>query len=405
MQKINSLIVQIIGSKGNWLVFLLCISFNSLAQFTLRIEITATPAAHKDDAVFAAGNFNSWNPGDNNYIFSWENNKLVLEIKNLSAKTCEFKFTRGSWQKVQSSEEGKDIANKTIHLFSDTTVQYSIDGWIDDFVSEKKHTASVNVKIIDTAFYIPQLNRYRRIWLYLPANYQSTNKKYPVMYMHDGQNLFDELTSAYGEWGIDECLDSLLAKGKAACIIIGIDNGGLARMNEYNPYEFVWKDSTTSKTFLPQGNEYINFLVQTLKPFIDKHYRTLPQKENTIIAGSSMGGLISYYAVLKYPEVFGKAGVFSPAFWTAPAIRELTDSVSKKINAKFFFYTGRQEGEQYVKDMNEVAEKLAINSNTMIYSVIDASGKHNEAAWHKWFAEFYNWIMADGYNNVIKIEE
>ena len=119
--------------------------------------------------------------------------------------------------------------------------------------------------------------------------------------------------------------------------------------------------------------------------------------------GSSLGGLTSYYAVLKYPEIFGKAGVFSPAFWTAPQIKSLTNAVTSKLNSKFFFYIGEKEGETYVTDMNEVAEKLGTNSNTMIYAVINEEGEHNEKTWRQWFAEFYNWIMADGYNNVIHL--
>jgi predicted alpha/beta superfamily hydrolase len=405
LQKKYSIIKKIACSKNNWLIFLLCITANSFAQFTLQIEIIKTPSNYMEDGVFAAGTFNSWNPSDSNFIFFKQENKLVLKIKNLAPNTYQFKFTRGSWQKVECTNSGKDIDNKSVQLHNDTTIQYVIEGWKDDFIVEKKHTASANVKIIDTAFFMPQLQRYRKVWMYLPSDYKISNKKYPVMYMHDGQNLFDNATSGYGEWGVDECIDSLIAKGKPGCIIVGIDNGGQTRMNEYNPYDFTLEGgSYATQKFLPQGNEYIDFITLTLKPFIDKHYRTLPSKENTIIAGSSMGGLISYYATLKYPEVYGKAGIFSPAFWTAPSIKLLTDSVANKINAKFFFYMGEQEGDQYIADMNEVAEKLATTSNTMIYLVIDAEGKHNETAWHKWFAEFYNWIMADGYNNVIKLE-
>jgi len=279
-----------------------------------------------------------------------------------------------------------------------------LEGWIDDYL--QPHTASNNVHILDTAFFIPQLNRTRKIWIYLPQDYDHSKKHYPVMYLQDGQTLFDKVTSAYGdEWGVDECLDSLIAKGKTASIVVGIDNGGETRMSEYNPYEFTWKDSTRSRTFLPEGNDYLLFLTQTLKPFIDKHYRTLPSRENTIIAGASMGGLIAYYAVLKYPAVYGKAGVFSPAFWTAPAIEAFTDSAGKKVDSKFFFYIGGKEGGRFIADMNEVAEKLGENSNSMIYTVVDAEGAHNENAWRKWFAEFYVWMMADGYNNVIKLEE
>lgn len=390
--------------KKSIIFLLLCISFNAAAQFTLKIEITETPSAHKEDGVFVAGSFNSWKPADSLYLFSAVNNRLVLEIKNLPANGYQFKFTRGSWQKVESTNSGGDVANRTIQLSSDTTISYSIDGWKDDHAVAKQHTASANVHIMDTAFFIPQLNRTRRIWVYLPSGYTETKKHYPVMYLHDGQNLFDEAITAYGnEWGVDECLDSLIAKGKQACIVVGIDNGGDTRMSEYNPYEFVWKNNGQSKTFLPEGDAYLDFLTQTLKPFIDKKYRSLASKENTIIAGSSMGGLISYYAALKYPDVFGKAGIFSPAFWTAPSIKLLTDSAARNINAKFFFYMGEKEGDKYISDMNEVAEKLGGNSHTMIYSVIDEYGEHNEKAWRKWFAEFYVWMMADGYNNVIKL--
>lgn len=387
-------------------LLLLCITLNVAAQFTLRLEIIATPSAHKEDGVFAAGSFNNWNPGDNTFLFSKENNKWVLEIKGLPANQYQFKFTRGSWQKVETTAAGKDIDNRTVQLTTDTTLQFNIDGWKDDFTIEQKHTASANVKIIDTAFFMPQLNRYRRIWMYLPSGYTSSQKHYPVLYMQDGQNLFDEATGAYGEWGVDEIMDSLLASKKQECIIVGIDHGGNKRMNEYNPYEFILEGGTyASQKFLPEGDAYIDFLTQTLKPFIDKHYRTLPSKENTIIAGSSMGGVISYYAALKYPGVYGKAGIFSPAFWTATKLAALTDSISNKVSAKFFFYMGGQEGEKNITLMDEMTDKLGTNSGSMIYSVTDAGSKHNEAAWHKWFAEFYNWMMADGYNYITKIVE
>ena len=122
------------------------------------------------------------------------------------------------------------------------------------------------------------------------------------MYMHDGQNIFDDFTSAYGEWGVDECVDSLVKSGKPGCIIVGIDNGP-KRMNEYNPYDH--------KEFgKGEGDLYLDFIVHTLKPFIDKQHRTLTKRENTIIAGSSMGGLISYYAMLQHPGHFWKRGHF-----------------------------------------------------------------------------------------------
>ncbi len=406
MQKLPSIIACKTTRKFYLPLLLLCITFSTAAQFTLRIEITATPPAYQEEGIFAAGSFNNWDPGNNKFLFSKINNKWVLEIGGLSARQYQFKFTRGSWQKVETTHAGSDIDNRTVLLTADTTIQCAIDGWREEVTAAQKHTASVNVHIIDTAFFIPQLNRYRRIWMYLPPGYASAQKKYPVLYMQDGQNLFDAATAAYGEWGVDELMDSLLASKKQECLIVGIDHGGNKRMSEYNPYEFIVEEgSKASQKFIPEGDAYIDFITQTLKPFIDSHYRTLPSKENTIIAGSSMGGVISYYATLKYPGVYGKAGIFSPAYWTASKLSALTDSISGKVSAKYFFYMGGLEGEKNIALMDEMTDRLGAASGSMIYSVTDARGKHNEAAWHKWFAEFYNWIMADGYNYITQTVE
>src|SRR5882762_9820490 len=123
-----------------YIIFLLLFcSTYSFAQYTLRIEITATPPAHKEDGVFVAGNFNNWNPGNGQYRFSNENDKLVMEIKDLPSKKYEFKFTRGEWQKVESSAKGIDVNNKQVQLSSDTILRYTIDGWMDDLAVAKQH--------------------------------------------------------------------------------------------------------------------------------------------------------------------------------------------------------------------------------------------------------------------------
>lgn len=383
--------------------YLLCFAlflstyFLSEAQYTVVFKLGKYPLLHPNDSIFIAGNFNNWDPHSSAYALSTTNeNSFSLYLK-LPAGEYEYKCTRGSWKKVESEANGTDVDNHDFQVSSDTTIEIDIKGWKDDFAAVvRKHTASKQVHILDTAFFIPQLNRTRRIWVYLPEGYARSKKHYPVLYMQDGQNLFDALTSSYGEWGVDECLDSLISQGKQACIVVGIDNGP-QRMNEYNPYEF-------QNFGKGEGDAYLDFLTETLKPFIDKKYRSLPQKENTMIAGSSMGALIAYYAMLKQPAVFGKAGIFSPAFWTAPAMYTLTDSLAAKVNGKFFFYIGRKEGEALVKDMQQIQDILGERSAAMIYSVIDPAGKHQEKAWRKWFAEFYNWMMADGFNANMKVE-
>lgn len=368
---------------------------SATAQYKLTLVVTNSAKKHIDDSVFVAGNFNNWNPGNKKYLLQRENGKLVLELPDLKASVFQFKFTRGSWATVATSNTGGDLQNHVVVLTSDSTVYFDIGAWKDDFESgPRTHTASANVRIIDTSFYMPQLGRSRKIAIYLPAGYEKSTRRYPVLYLHDGQNVFDEFTSGFGEWGVDECLDSLIGKGKKACIVVAIDNGP-KRLTEYNPFYF-------ERFGAGEGDAYVEFLASTLKPFIDFSYRTIPSKENTIIAGSSMGGLISYYAFLKFPLVFGKAGVFSPAFWTADSIHHMTDSLGSKTSGMVFFYMGGLEGETYMADMLKVSDKLGTVSKAYVYTATDAEGRHNEAAWRKWFPEFYQWIVSDGNNYILK---
>lgn len=250
---------------------------------------------------------------------------------------------------------------------------------------EKNHTASKNVHVIDNAFPISILNRTRRIWIYLPEGYAASEKRYPVLYMHDGQNLFDEATSFSGEWEVDKTLDAL----PDACIVVGIDNGGLKRMNEYNPH-------TTHQFGKGEGKQYLEFIVKALKPYIDKHYRTLRSKRNTFMAGSSMGGLITFYAGIYYPDVFSRMAIFSPSFWAAAQIsHEIKKYVKPRSHSrhKYYFYAGGSENVSMVSDMLQVAELIKVHSGAKMKVVIRPDGRHNEQAWKEEFPVFYQWMM------------
>jgi predicted alpha/beta superfamily hydrolase len=361
----------------------------SFSQEKITFLVKQLSALHSTDHLFIAGNFNNWNPGNENFEFAKNNDGIAKITFQLPAGNYEYKFTRGSWDKVETSTNGKGISNRILQVTGDTVINIEIKGWSDDFASvslAKVHTASPNVKVMDTAFFIPQLNRYRRIWIYLPPGYNNSKKHYPVLYMHDGQNLFDDATSYSGEWGVDQYLDSIFTLRKKEVIIVGLDNGLSKRMNEYNPYSF-------QQFGKGEGDKYVDFLVNTLKPFIDKHYQTLADKKNTYIAGSSMGGLISLYAVLKYPKIFGGAGIFSPAFWTASGIDSAVNSKAKNINSKLFFYAGGKENDSMIPDMKRIEKEIKTNSSSPVKEIIDDDAKHNEAAWRKHFPEFYNWTV------------
>ncbi len=378
--------------KNLFFICLMLFGGQTYGQHQLCIVVKA--GAQAPGPVYLAGNFNNWDPSGSK--MAQEGNYFFYE-KSLSKENVEFKFTRGSWEKVETSDSGIDIGNRQLRLLSDTTIYCYINGWKDQFTGSNqppRHTAGPGVHIVDTAFRMSSLQRNRKIWIYLPPGYTTSKNRYPVLYMQDGQNLFDKATSGFGEWGIDEILDSLSAAGKGDVIVVGIESGS-HRMTEYNPYDFA--------DYGPgEGDKYVGFIVDDLKPYIDKKYKTLQSKENTFIAGSSMGGLISYYAAITHPATFGKAGVFSPSFWAAPEIHDLTDSVAARISGMYFFYMGEREGENMMPQMNKVISQLAKNSRALIYTVTDPEGRHNEATWNKWFAEFYLWAMSNGLNRIIR---
>lgn len=356
-----------------------------LGQYKATIRVRSLPSYHNiNDSIYLAGSFNNWNPSDKRFVFDKINNGYQIELM-IPKGIHEFKITRGSWEKVEAGENGSGINNRIITIDSDTSIEVNVTHWSDHFPGKaKRHTISSNVSILDTALYMPQLNRYRRVWIYLPSNYNITRKKYPVLYMHDGQNVFDDATSYSGEWGVDEALDSLGAK-YGETIIVAVDNGADKRLNEYAPYDM-------ERFGKGEGDQYVDFLVKTLRPVIEKKYRTKKCRKHNSVAGSSMGGLISLYAMLKYPKKFGSAGVFSPAFWIVPELENQVPLKSKKLKGRIYFYAGMLESETMVPDMLKVFELLDKYSKAKMISVIRAEGKHNEHTWRAEFPQFYKWL-------------
>jgi len=245
----------------------------------------------------------------------------------------------------------------------------------------QESTASKNVSSFTID--VPQLNCTKKIWLYLPNDYTTSKKKYPVIYMHDGQNLFDTKTSYVGEWNIDEKLDSL----NAQVIVVGIEHGNEKRTDELTPYK-------NEKYGGGNGNNYLDFIVKTLKPKIDSTFRTKSNTFNTAIMGSSLGGLISYYALLKYPEVFGKAGIFSPAFWINPEVFELTKNTTT-LESKIYFLCGDNESKDMVPDVNKMeilVSDIRCSCRHLTRKKIIKGGQHNEKLWRDNFATVFKWL-------------
>jgi predicted alpha/beta superfamily hydrolase len=206
--------------------------------------------------------------------------------------------------------------------------------------------------------------------------------------MHDGQNLFDASTSFSGEWEVDETLNNLFASGDEGVIIVGLENGGATRTEEYTPW-------SNEKYGGGRGGDYINFLVTKVKPYIDSNYRTKSDRNHTGIMGSSLGGLISLYAAIKYQDVFGKAGVFSPSLWFSEDIYSHVENIGKKNDMKIYLLGGELESETLIKEMDKmvgILHKIGFK-DTEIKMISRADGDHNEAFWAREFSDCYSWLF------------
>ena len=371
-----------------WLSFILNFFIVASLSAQLTINVTSVPADTPDSSnIFIAGNFNSWNPGNPAHQLIDNQNGTYSITFNPSPGTLEFKFTRGSWDTVEGTAGGGFIPNRTYsYSGAASTVNLTIAGWED---VSGLHTATDNVQILDEDYFIPQLNRTRRIWIYLPPDYNTTSKHYPVLYMHDGQNLFDAFYSFAGEWKIDESMNNLFNAGDYGAIVVGIDNGGGERFDEYSP----WFSPNYNSG--GDGEAYVSFLINTLKPHIDSTFRTLPGRDYTVIAGSSLGGLISMYAAAEYPDVFGKAGIFSPAFQVSDSCFLQVMSKTFDEDIRVYFVAGHNESSGMIPDilnMQQILLKQGVDSSN-IKVVDELDGVHNEGFWAREYPDAYEWLF------------
>jgi alpha-glucosidase len=203
-------------------------------QVTFRI-VQLPPSTPDNAEIYLSGNFEGWTGGQDTYQLEKDVDSLYAITLPQMVGTIQFKFTRGSWASVEKGPNGEEISNRVYTFGGDgDTVNITIHNWAD--VSGITSTASDNVSLLDSDFFMPQLNRSRKIWLYLPPGYDTSQQAYPVMYMHDGQNLFDDSTSFAGEWGVDETLNELYDESGFGMIVVGIENGGGLRIDEYSPW-------------------------------------------------------------------------------------------------------------------------------------------------------------------------
>ena len=368
------------------------------AVLTLTQVPATTPAG---DSLFVAGSFNGWNPRSARYALLKKPDGTYQISLPPSLGAIEYKFTRGSWATVEIDGQNQPIANRKADLTVPREMAQQVLAWADQSSAKpvpKAHTASPRVRVLSEAFPMPPLGRARRVWVCLPADYATAPaRRYSVLYMHDGQNVFDAATSYGGEWGVDETLDRLHRAGldPTGTIVVAVDNGAQFRSDEYIP----WR-STALKDQSHQGGQgaqYVDFLAKNLKPYVDAHYRTRPDAAHTGVAGSSLGGLISVYAALKYPNVFGAVGAFSPAFWVCnDSLRAFAKTHPAARSARFYFVCGPKESETMRPLMAQWRDELraeGVPAANISFNT-PATGEHKEWFWQREFPAAYQFLFA-----------
>lgn len=260
-----------------------------------------------------------------------------------------------------------------------------------DYLEDKdptEHSITGEVRVLSEV-YSPQLDNTRDVLVYLPPSYWDTDKRYPVIYMHDGQNLFDRATSFVGEWEVDETMQSLAEEGLEA-IVVGLPNMDKERIHEYGPFD-------SQRFGKSKADRYGKFILDTVKPLIDSDFRTLTNGTDTGVVGSSLGGLISLYLFFRFQGAFGFAGVMSPSFWFAGGQIVPFVADAPYVDGKIYLDIGKKERVGWmghikqptsmgirsasVASMFDLLQAKGYRANKNLMYVEDEQGEHNEASW------------------------
>jgi predicted alpha/beta superfamily hydrolase len=370
-----------------------CSTSESINNMQLTVHLHSISDRNTDERpVYLSGNFNDWNPADEQYRMDADEDDLhhyslsFNELEELP-DTLEYKFTRGGWENAELDNYGNEIMNHTISKYSGC-VSDTVPHWKQDGIAFNESYRPV-INIINEHFRIPQLIKTRRIAALLPHDYYHTNERYPVLYLQDGQNLFDD-HAPFGSWELDTRLAFMAEHGLGKFIVIAIDHAEEERLAEFTP------SLPTSRLGSGDGKKYARFLAETLKPYIDTHFRTRPEREFTGIGGSSMGGLISIYAAKQHPEIYSRLLLFSPSFWVTPRLPNRFVDEATSFSGKIYTYGGGDETEQLVGRLTEFHEKLIKASQTQALESrlsINPLGKHTESEWSREFPVAASWLF------------
>jgi len=362
-------------------------------KVSIHFAVAVPPETPRYQTLYLAGNvkeLGSWR-AEGLELKKEDDGKYHAYIQVSGGIPIEYKVTRGSWNSVERGADGAEMANRTLDPVKTQAVGIQVATWVDQGKSEPGKSTDTGDIRRHVGFHSTLLNNDRTIAVYLPPGYdQNTDQRYPVLYMQDGQNLFDTATSFAGvEWNADETAEKLINEGTInPVIIVGIYNSP-DRTEEYTP----WQASEDDPVAL--GVYYGWFAAYEVKPFVDKTYRTLPDRENTAIAGSSLGGLIALDTARAHNDIFGACAALSPSLWSAEGelLSQWTADHDWMNGTRFWIDMGEGETEDYpageavphLQSLVTTLESAGLTKGSDYQDLVAEGDEQNEAAWSKRF--------------------
>lgn len=358
------------------------------AMLTFKVHVPeSTPP---DASVFIAGNVEMLGPWDPGRIELGRIGEHLYAITLVLPVDTElrYKFTRGSWETVEKGPNFEEIADRELAIVGDQDVVVWVDNWRDFAPRREVHTVVGDLRA-HFDFPATKLGSKRAILVYLPVGYdEDPERRYPVLYMHDGQNLFDAATSYIGvEWSVDETLTRMIASGRVEpLIVVGIHNT-VDRVFEYTPAPDEQRGGGGASL-------YTDFIINDLKPFIDMNYRTKPGREHTGAMGSSLGGLVSLFLAWEHPDVFSKVAAMSTSYgWADGHILNYVRGRSLPREIRVWLDMGTAEDQtdrngdevpdiiERHRAMRDILMEKGLSIPRTLRYVEDAGAVHNERAW------------------------
>jgi len=355
-------------------------------------KVLAPEDTPPDASIYISGNITSlgpWDPGkvklgaigDQTYAIT-----LILP----AGLDFQYKFTRGSWESVEKGRWFEEIPDREHHVLGDETVTVRVHNWRDFSGEREIFTVTGDIRIHED-FPSTSLGNTRTVLVYLPPGYdeEDEERRYPVLYMHDGQNVFDAGTSFIGvEWGVDEALERMIGEEQVRpLIVVAIYNTG-EREFEYTPTQDAGRGKGGGASL------YADFIVDELKPYIDWTYRTKPERLHTGIMGSSLGGIASLYIAWTHPDVFSRVGAMSTAYWWSNSqILTMLEEVDPPPGVRVWLDMGTAEdkSDRNNDEVPDIIEQHRLARNILMAKgleiprtlryIEEEGAVHNERAW------------------------